>query len=78
MRNNQNFKRVRVALLLTEDDVVAICHLGGLNIEKDRARRWARSPDAGPRRFSLMSDAEFDAFCAGLPAWAKEQETDND
>lgn len=71
MRNNTNFKSIRLALGLDESDIAQICELGGLKIGKDKGRRWSRSPDAGPGRFSMMSDAEFDAFCSGLPKWAR-------
>lgn len=74
MRNNRNFKSIRLAMQLSEGEVADICRLGGLDIGKDKARRWARSPDAGPGRFSAMADADFDAFCAGLPIWSKEQD----
>jgi len=65
-RNNVNFKRLKLAFEFGEDEVVELCRLAGLEIAKDRVRRWARSPDAGSGKYTSMSDAEFDAFCEGV------------
>ena len=79
MRNNQNLKYICRALELCDEDIVEIMRLGGSDISKSRAngfRRGAgkyRKPDHGAhnpqeleRRMKIMSDDEFDAFCAGL------------
>lgn len=68
-RNNENYKHLRAGLRLDEPDVVEICGMAGLDIGRDRAKRWARAHDVGPGRYSVMTDEQFDAICAGLRTW---------
>ncbi|WP_341667323.1 hypothetical protein [Alcaligenes sp. SDU_A2] len=77
-RNNLNFKKLRAAMLLRTDDIVAICRHGGYQASRSIAQRWGLSQDAGPGRYAVMTDEAFDAFCGGLRTWLIEQETNDD
>lgn len=70
-RNNINFKRIRLAFEMRADEVQEACRLGGIDISKERCSQWMRAPGAGAGRYSVMTDIEFDAFCAGLPELSK-------
>lgn len=68
---NGHFKRIRLALSLDLAEVVDICRAGGIEIAVSRVEGWKRNPRDN-RRYVVMSEAEFDAFTAGLPEWARE------
>ena len=68
---NGYYKRIRTAMELDRDDVVACCQLGGLEITRSRAEGWARG-EHDRRRHVAMTEAEFDAFTVGLVEWTKQ------
>ena len=74
-RNNTNFKRISIALNLSDQDTVDILTAAGPEISKNHANRWKRGshetfPDGQPR-FIKMTNFEFDMFCKGLELWRK-------
>ncbi len=68
---NRHFKRIRISHRMEREDVVKCCALGGLDIAPSRAEGWARG-ESDTRRHVTMTEAEFDAFTAGLVAWARD------
>lgn len=68
------FRRIRASHRMTKHDVVACCALGGIEITVSRAEGWNRNDE---RRHTAMTAAEFDAFTAGLPQWARENYTED-
>lgn len=68
---NNYFKRIAASHSMSRADVVRCCALGGIEITTSRADGWKRS-EADERRFVRMTEPEFDAFTAGLVAWAAE------
>ena len=61
---------------MSRDDVVECVRLGGLEITRSRAEAWSRGKqggalERGARRSSPMTEAQFDAFTAGLIPWAR-------
>lgn len=73
---NDRFKKIRIAFEIDRYDVVAICAAGGLKISSSLADGWVRS--TSDDRFRQMSEAEFDAFCAGLVYWSKTEKPKGD
>ncbi|MCP9270158.1 DUF1456 family protein [Xenorhabdus sp. XENO-1] len=78
-RNNDNYKRIRRALDLTNNDVFEILQE---KYSKSQIDGWSRSVDAVKSgtgnsrantisRFRPMSDGQFDDFCSGLIDWMK-------
>ncbi len=72
-RNNANFKHLAHGLELSVEEIVAICHRGGLAVATSRVRRWRRSATAAPADYAGMRDDEFDAFCRGLAQWLRDE-----
>lgn len=83
-RNNQNFKRLCVALSLDKHDVFNI--MRG-QVSKSQIDAWRRSegaiksgsgnsPALQLSRFRPMSDQQFDQFCDGLVDWMKSNNAD--
>ena len=81
-RNNQNLKRICVALRINDKSLVEIMAEGGIDVSRSKSNGWLRGAtarkkeDAGShnpadreRRMKLMEDDEFDAFCGGLVGW---------
>lgn len=74
---NRYFRRIRITHQMTKQDVVECCRLGGLTISASRAEAWARGVqgerlERGDHRSTAMTEAEFEAFTAGLVDWARE------
>lgn len=65
---NTWYKRIRAAMELSLDEVVAISRMGGLDVSASRVHGWGRRQ--GHPHFRVMTIDEFDAFTAGLPEWA--------
>lgn len=73
MRDDYNrwFRRIVMSHRLTKQDVAECCRLGGLTVAVSRAEGWKRGA-SDTRRHVVMTEAEFDAFTAGLVDWARE------
>ncbi|MDC9591451.1 hypothetical protein PSI23_19730 [Xenorhabdus sp. XENO-10] len=85
MRNNQNFKRICLALELTKHDVFDI--LDG-KCSKSQIDGWGRASNARKQasgnstaetvpRFRAMTDQQFDEFCDGLVGWMKSEDDED-
>lgn len=83
-RNNQNFKRLCLALKLDKHDVF---HIMNGQVSKSQIDGWRRaesamklgsgnSPATTLSRFRPMSDEQFDQFCEGLVDWMKAVDAD--
>lgn len=70
MNYNIWYKRIRLAMELSRDDVVEIMRLGGVEISSSRADGWSRA-SADTRRGATMSEPEFEAFTFGLVEWTR-------
>lgn len=81
-RNNNNFKRLCVALNLSRGDVAEI--LNG-QVSKSLIDGWMRSSGARKNatgnsnavtvsRYRIMSDDHFDLFCENLDEWLRLQD----
>ena len=83
-RNNQNFKRIVVALELSDRDVVEIMAAAGEEVSRSKANAWGRGKHATrehtdgrdgavftDKRYRQMTNYEFDMFCKGLPEYYK-------
>lgn len=56
---------------MTKLDVVEVCRAGGLEVSASRAEAWKRAANQGKRRYTPITEAEFEAFTAGLVEWAR-------
>ncbi|PHM23006.1 DUF1456 family protein [Xenorhabdus ehlersii] len=85
IRNNKNFKRIRLALELTKHDIFDIL---GEKYSKSQIDGWSRganarklasgnSPAETVSRFRAMTDQQFDDFCEGLVDWMKSTDEDS-
>lgn len=72
---NVYYARIRNSLVMSKQDVVAACRLGGLEITVSRAEGWSR-PTSDVRRYVKMYESDFDAFTKGLPEWGRQVEAE--
>ncbi|KMJ46703.1 hypothetical protein AB204_02485 [Xenorhabdus khoisanae] len=81
VRNNQNLRRICLALRLNRNEIFDI--LQG-KYSKSQIDGWGRAVDARKQasgnstaetvpRFRPMSDQQFDEFCDGLIGWMKSE-----
>jgi len=73
-RNNQNFKRIKAALKLSDDQIVQIFSFTECSISKSKAHSWSLGKNSTRiidgievRKMQKMTNFEFDMFCKGLP-----------
>lgn len=74
---NRLFRQIAISHRMVREDVVVACRAGGLEISGSRADGWRRGTqgghlERGARRAVWMTQQEFEAFCGGLPDWARE------
>ncbi len=82
-QNNANLKHLKMALGLSDAQVIEIMDVSPLPVGNYRIKGWLREPGAHiyfehPPSFTFdridiyveMSDHEFDAFCQEVVAWA--------
>lgn len=72
-RNNTNFKRIKIALSLNDDDIVKIMRYVDVEISKSKAHAWSLGKHATKtidnierKKMIKMTNFEFDMFCKGL------------
>jgi len=77
-RNNQNFKRIKSALKLTDSQIVEIFSYTECAISKSKAHTWSLGKDAVKivdgkevKKMQKMTNFEFDMFCKGLPEFKR-------
>ena len=80
-RNNQNFKRLKVAFKLTDEQVVNVFSYTECSVSKSKVHSWSLGKDAVKivngmevKKMQKMTNFEFDMFCKGLPVYLREND----
>lgn len=68
---NRWFRRIKTSHAMTRADIVECCRLGGLEISGSMADAWSRRAGTDARRANPMTEAQFEAFTAGLVDWIR-------
>ena len=69
---NRWFRRIKTSHAMSRPDIIECCRIGGMEISSSTADAWARRIGGERRRAAPMSEAQFEAFTAGLVEWIRE------
>lgn len=69
LTNNDILKKLRIALELREEDMLAIIHMGGMEISKHELSALFRKP--GHKHFKECGEQFMRLFLRGLTRWTK-------